>query len=190
MRDGGERGFDGLLQRALRAERASSENTRSPGELCGAWRLQEVIGVGGMGEVWLATRADGLYQAKAAVRFLRTDGDAERFEARFAQERALLARLNHPGIARLIDAGRLFGQPFLVLEYVDGKPLLNYVAEQAVTVQSRIEADSRNRRGGFICPLATGCAPRPEAVQRAGNTGRPRQAAGLWGGWAAGRFRP
>ena len=139
MGDGGERGFDGLLQRALRAERASSENTRSPGELCGAWRLQEVIGVGGMGEVWLATRADGLYQAKAAVKFLRTDGDAERFEARFAQERALLARLNHPGIARLIDAGRLFGQPFLVLEYVDGKPLLNYVAEQAVTVQSRIE---------------------------------------------------
>ncbi len=137
--DGGERGFDGLLQRALRAERARSENTRSPGELCGAWRLQEVIGVGGMGEVWLASRADGLYQAKAAVKFLRMDGDAERFEARFAQERALLARLNHPGIARLIDAGRLFGQPFLVLEYVDGKPLLNYVAEQAPSVQSRIE---------------------------------------------------
>ncbi len=139
MGDGGERGFDGLLQRARRAERARSENTRSSGELCGAWRLQEVIGVGGMGEVWLATRADGLYQAKAAVKFLRTDGDAERFEARFAQERALLARLNHPGIARLIDAGRLFGQPFLVLEYVDGKPLLNYVAEQAPTVQARIE---------------------------------------------------
>lgn len=104
----------------------------------------EVIGVGGMGEVWLATRADGLYQAKAAVKFLRTDGDAERFEARFAQERALLARLNHPGIARLIDAGRLFEQPFLVLEYVDGKPLLNYVAEQAPTVQAH-RADPRNR---------------------------------------------
>ena len=134
----GERGFDQLLQRALRAERSRVKDRRHAGELCGAWRLQEVIGVGGMGEVWLATRADGLYQAKAAVKFLRTDGDTERFEARFAQERALLARLNHPGIARLIDAGRLFGQPFLVLEYVDGQPLLNYVAEHASTVEARI----------------------------------------------------
>jgi serine/threonine-protein kinase len=137
--DGGERGFDGLLQRALRAERARADTTRHPGELCGAWKLQEIIGVGGMGEVWLATRADGLYQAKVAVKFLRAEGDAERFEARFAQERAVLARLNHPGIARLIDAGRLFGTPFLVLEYVEGKPLLNYVAEHAITVQERVE---------------------------------------------------
>ena len=137
--DGGERGFDHLLQRALRAERSRTQERRHAGELCGAWRLEEVIGVGGMGEVWLATRADGLYQAKAAVKFLRTDGDTERFEARFAQERALLARLNHPGIARLIDAGRLFGQPFLVLEYVDGQPLLNYVAEHANTVEARVE---------------------------------------------------
>ncbi len=137
--DGRERGFDHLLQRALRAERSRAQDRRHEGELCGAWRLQEVVGVGGMGEVWLATRADGLYQAKAAVKFLRTDGDNERFEARFAQERALLARLNHPGIARLIDAGRLFGQPFLVLEYVDGQPLLNYVAEHASTVEARIE---------------------------------------------------
>ena len=137
--DGGERGFDQLLHRALRAERSRVKDRRHAGELCGAWRLQEVIGVGGMGEVWLATRADGLYQAKAAVKFLRNDGDIERFEARFAQERALLARLNHPSIARLIDAGRFFGQPFLVLEYVDGQPLLNYVAEHASTVEARIE---------------------------------------------------
>ena len=137
--DDSERGFDHLLQRALRAERSRAKDRRHAGELCGAWRLQEVIGVGGMGEVWLATRADGLYQAKAAVKFLRNDGDTERFEARFAQERALLARLNHPGIARLIDAGRLFGQPFLVLEYVDGQPLLNYVAEHATTVEARVE---------------------------------------------------
>jgi len=133
------RGFDALLQRALRAERSRSGNSRSPGEVCGAWRLDEIIGVGGMGEVWLASRADGLYQARAAVKFLRPDGDLERFEARFAQERALLARLNHPGIARLIDAGRRFGQPFLVLEYIDGKPLLNYISEHAPSVQARIE---------------------------------------------------
>ena len=136
--DAGERGFDGLLHRALRADRARAMSRRHEGELCGAWKLQEVIGVGGMGEVWLATRADGLFQGKVAVKFLRADGESAQFEARFAQERALLARLNHAGIARLIDAGRLFGQPFLVLEYVEGMPLLNYVAEHATTVEARI----------------------------------------------------
>ncbi len=136
--DAGERGFDGLLQRALRADRARTKTPRHAGELCGAWKLQEVIGVGGMGEVWLAVRADGLFQAKAAVKFLRADGPSAQFEARFAQERALLARLNHPGIARLIDAGRMFGQPFLVLEYVEGMPLLNYAAEHAPTVEARV----------------------------------------------------
>lgn len=135
---GDEQGFDALLQRALRADRARATSHRHVGELCGAWKLQEVIGVGGMGEVWLATRADGLFQAKAAVKFLRADGETAQFEARFAQERALLARLNHPGIARLIDAGRLFGQPFLVLEYVEGMPLLNYAAAHAPTVETRI----------------------------------------------------
>ena len=133
-----EQGFDSLLQRALRADRARATSHRHAGELCGAWKLQEVIGVGGMGEVWLATRADGLFQAKAAVKFLRAEGEAAQFEARFAQERALLARLNYPGIARLIDAGRLFGQPFLVLEYVEGMPLLNYAAEHAPTVEARV----------------------------------------------------
>ena len=133
-----EQGFDSLLQRALRADRARAVSHRHAGELCGAWKLQEVVGVGGMGEVWLATRADGLFQAKAAVKFLRADGETAQFEARFAQERALLARLNHPGIARLIDAGRLFGQPFLVLESVEGMPLLNYAAEHATTVEARV----------------------------------------------------
>jgi eukaryotic-like serine/threonine-protein kinase len=133
-----ERGFDGLLQRALRADRATQKSARYRGEMCGAWRLKEVIGRGGMGEVWLAERADGLFHAQAAVKFLRPDGDMSKFEARFSQERALLARLNHPGIARLLDAGRQFGHPFLVLEYVDGLPLLEFVAQYAPTVESRL----------------------------------------------------
>lgn len=133
-----ERGFDDLLQRALRAERATQRARHFDGEICGAWRLRHVIGTGGMGEVWLADRADGLYEAKAAVKFLRPDGDIERFEARFSQERALLARLNHPGIARLLDAGRQFGAPFLVLEYVQGENLLDYVREHAPSVEERL----------------------------------------------------
>ncbi|MGL5001551.1 MAG: serine/threonine-protein kinase, partial [Casimicrobium sp.] len=133
-----ERGFDGLLQRALRAEKATLKNARHRGELCGAWRLDSMIGIGGMGEVWLAERADGLYNAQVAVKFLRTHPNFEAFEVRFAQERALLARLNHSNIARLIDAGRKFGTPFLVLEYVDGAPLLDYVVEHAPTIELRL----------------------------------------------------
>jgi eukaryotic-like serine/threonine-protein kinase len=133
-----EHGFDHLLQRALRADRSTHKSARYRGEMCGPWRIKEVIGTGGMGEVWLAERADGLFQAQAAVKFLRPDGDISRFEARFSQERALLARLNHPGIARLLDAGRQFGRPFLVLEYVDGLPLLDYVEQYAPTVDARL----------------------------------------------------
>jgi eukaryotic-like serine/threonine-protein kinase len=88
-----ERGFDGLLQRALRAERNTQKSSRYRGELCGAWKLVSIIGSGGMGEVWLAERADGLYSARAAVKFLRPDPNKQAFEARFAQERALLASL-------------------------------------------------------------------------------------------------
>ncbi len=131
-------GFDGLLQRALRADRSATRTARYAGEMCGAWRLDRPIGEGGMGEVWLASRADGLYTANVAVKFLRSETNSSAFEARFSQERALLARLNHPGIARLIDAGRKFGAPFLVLEYVEGRPLLEYIAEHAPTVDQRI----------------------------------------------------
>jgi eukaryotic-like serine/threonine-protein kinase len=135
---GGERGFDDLLQRALRANRQRQKINRFSGERCGAWKLESMLGSGGMGEVWLATRADGLFEAQAAIKFLRAEFSSEGFEARFAQERALLARLNHPGIARLLDAGHQTGAPFLVLEYVQGMPLLDYVQHHAPTTDARL----------------------------------------------------
>ena len=135
---GGERGFDDLLQRALKAGRHRQKMTRNPGERCGAWRIESLLGSGGMGDVWLATRADGLFEAKAAIKFLRAESSSEGFEARFAQERALLARLNHPRIARLLDAGHQNGSPFLVIEYVEGTPLLDYVERFAPTTDARL----------------------------------------------------
>ena len=134
-----EKGFDHLLHRALHAERMRERSARYRGEMCGPWKLEQIIGTGGMGEVWLAMRADGLYEGRVAVKFLHTDVDLVRFEARFTQERALLARLHHPGIARLLDAGKKFGTPYLVIEYVDGTPLLDYVAKSAPTVAKRVE---------------------------------------------------
>ena len=113
-----------------------------PGQSFGPWQVSRCLGTGGMGEVWLATRADRLYEGQAAIKLLATSSDARRLGARFARERNLLARLSHPGIARLLDAG-IIGeqpqvQPYLVLEYVDGRSLIDHVREQAPTVADRV----------------------------------------------------
>ncbi|RZJ10111.1 MAG: serine/threonine protein kinase, partial [Rubrivivax sp.] len=98
-----------------------------PGERFGAWCLAELLGEGGMGQVWRAERADGLYQGEAAIKLLREDVAGTGLAQRFARERALLGRLAHPGIARLLDAGEKDGRAFLVLEYVAGKTLSEHV---------------------------------------------------------------
>lgn len=90
----------------------------------GAWQLVQRIGAGGMGEVWRAHRADGRFEAEAAVKLLRPSLDAAAFSGRFAQEQRVLAQMQHPGIARLLDAGvSPDGRPYLVMEFVDGRPI-------------------------------------------------------------------
>lgn len=108
------------------------------GEQVGAWKLVRMLGRGGMGRVFLAERADGLYEARAAVKFLRFDLDDLR--ARFARERQFIAALDHPNIARLLDAGRDdHGAPFVVMEYVEGAPISEYCDHQRLNVRQRIE---------------------------------------------------
>ncbi len=131
--------FEQLLSHALhRDEPGPTPSARAAGDRCGPWRLTSLLGVGGMGEVWAAERADGLYTAQVAIKFLHASHDPERFEARFGQERALLARLDHPHIARLIDAGRAGNVPYLVIEHVDGRPLLDAVNETRCDLDARI----------------------------------------------------
>ncbi|WP_395702779.1 serine/threonine-protein kinase [Aquabacterium sp.] len=114
---------------------------------CGSWQLLHKIGEGGMGQVWLARRADGLYEAQAAIKLLRGDVRATRLAARFARERALLARLNHPAIARLLDAGVDEGRAFLVLEYVEGRALAEHVRTNCPTVADRVRLMIRIAEG-------------------------------------------
>ncbi len=114
----------GLLQRdiELAAQRALGHLDRV-GQRCGPYRLVRLIGRGGMGAVYLAERADGEVSQQVAVKLLRPGADYLERE-RFLQERQILATLAHPNIARLLDAGHLEdGQPFLAMEYVDGKPI-------------------------------------------------------------------
>ncbi len=108
------------------------------GRVLGAWRLLRKIGQGGMGEVWLAERCDGLYQAQAAIKLLRSDLPADQLADRFARERAVLARLDHASIARLLDAGVDQGLAFIVLEYVQGLPLAEHVRHACPDLASRV----------------------------------------------------
>src|SRR5262245_48779171 len=90
----------------------------------GRYRQIRLLGTGGMGAVYLAERTDGEIQQKVAVKVLRADVDRPAWRDRFLKERQLLASLNHPSIARLIDAGRTSdGRPYLVMEYVNGVPI-------------------------------------------------------------------
>ena len=134
--------FERLLAPALQGQDAAlntEELTHDiTGTRLGAWQLEAKIGQGGMGEVWRARRADGLYEAQAAIKLLRSDLPAALLSARFARERAVLARLHHPAIARLLDAGVDQGRAYLVLELLAGRTLTDHVRAQQPPLAGRV----------------------------------------------------
>ena len=108
------------------------------GESLGSWRLLEEIGSGGMGAVFLAERSDGHFDQRVAIKLIRGIPDTEIF-VHFARERQILAKLQHPHIARLLDGGATpGGQPYLVMEHVEGVPIERYCAEQALNLEARL----------------------------------------------------
>jgi eukaryotic-like serine/threonine-protein kinase len=100
----------------------ASARALAAGERVGVWRVQALIGRGGSGEVYRVLRDDGSYEQPAALKLLRAPDDPDELQ-RFTAERRLLARLNDPAIARLIDGGAHQGRLYAVLELVDGEPL-------------------------------------------------------------------
>ncbi|MEM7055096.1 MAG: protein kinase, partial [Pseudomonadota bacterium] len=91
------------------------------GTRIGDWRLIEPVGAGGMGQVYRAERADGSFEMSVAIKFIRTQHD-EKLNEQLSLETQLLARLDHPNIARVIDGGTLDdGQTYLVMEWVEGE---------------------------------------------------------------------
>ena len=109
------------------------------GRVVGAYVVDAEIGRGGMGSVWRARRADGRVEGSVAIKFLHPSWLSRDGEARFRQEGNLLARLDHPNIARLIDAGILDEtHPYLVIEYVDGLPIDEYCARERLATDARV----------------------------------------------------
>jgi serine/threonine protein kinase len=112
---------------------------RWEGRRLGPYELLSEIGQGGMGIVYLARRADGAFQKQVAVKIIRQDLATPSFLARFQREREILARLEHPNIARLLDGGTTpNGLAYLVMEYIAGEPLLEFAASRRLPYDDRL----------------------------------------------------
>jgi serine/threonine protein kinase/Tol biopolymer transport system component len=99
------------------------EDVDLTGKRVGAYRLERLLGRGGMGAVYLATRVDGEFSKHVAIKFIRTSRVSPAALKRFKAERQILADIDHPNIARLIDGGTAEGMPFFIMEYVPGDTL-------------------------------------------------------------------
>ncbi len=110
------------------------------GRTIGAYRLERVLGAGGMGTVYLAERADAEFEHRVAIKLIRPGLGTEDILQRFRNERQVLARLEHPNIARLIDGGATDdGQPYLVMEYVDGEPIDRHCKNRRLSLRDRLD---------------------------------------------------
>ncbi len=121
--------------------REVAERTAAPliGRVIGPYVIEAEVGRGGMGSVWRARRADGRFEGHVAIKLLHLAWLGRAGEQRFLLEGRLLARLDHPNVARLIDAGVLEGGgPYLVLEYVEGEPIDLYCERMGLGFEARI----------------------------------------------------
>ncbi len=121
------------------AERLEQVEGLAPGASVGAYRVVREIGRGGMAVVYLAERADGLFEQRVALKLVQSGGAPAELVRRFEQERRILASLSHPAIARLLDAGVTSdGRPFFAMEYVEGLPIDQHCNARRLTVDQRL----------------------------------------------------
>ncbi|HVT60442.1 MAG TPA: serine/threonine-protein kinase [Thermoanaerobaculia bacterium] len=126
-----------------------------PGSLVGSWRVMSLLGRGGMGEVYLAERNEPSLMQRVALKIIKRGMDSEAIVRRFLRERQILATLDHPNLARLLDGGTApDGRPYFALEWVDGEPITAYCNRHNVDIDGRIRlmrtvcqaVDSAHRR--------------------------------------------
>ncbi len=130
---------DQKLQQAPRLLASPLHQTNGTPPKLGAYQLQHEIARGGMGAVWLAHRADEQFEQQVAIKLLRAGANHDDLQRRFYHERQILADLNHPNIARLLDGGTTpEGQPYFVMEYIEGVPVDEYCQQQQLSVRERL----------------------------------------------------
>ncbi|HEY7544372.1 MAG TPA: serine/threonine-protein kinase, partial [Blastocatellia bacterium] len=127
-----------VFQKAVRVI-ADKEHASIAGNRIGPYRIVHEIGRGGMGAVYLAERDDDQYQKQVAIKLIKRGMDSDAILHRFLSERQILARLEHPNIARLLDGGTTTdGQPYFVMEYIEGQPIDLYADEHKLSITERL----------------------------------------------------
>jgi serine/threonine protein kinase len=128
------------VKKALFNFHAVETAATAPGRKVGPYRLEKELGRGGMGTVYLASRDDDTYEKKVAIKLVRRGMDTDFILARFRRERQILAQLEHPNIARLLDGGATEdGLPYLVMEYVPGVTISEYAQTNDLTLEQRLK---------------------------------------------------
>jgi len=132
--------ISGVIQGAAEQFEADDAPALTAGERLGVYRIVREIGRGGMGTVYLAERDDEEFKRQVAIKLVTQGMNTAELLSRFRRERQILARLDHPFIARLLDGGSTNeGRPFLVMEYVQGKPITTYCDDHRLGTRQRIE---------------------------------------------------
>jgi len=130
---------EGRQTASRRAQPQAGRETQAESRQIGPYLLDHLLGRGGMGAVYLAHRADGQFEQQVAIKLIDLPLATSLFRERFRQERQILAGLRHPYIARLLDGGvTSAGDPYLVMEYVDGIPIHRYCEKHGLSVSQRI----------------------------------------------------
>ncbi len=131
---------DTLLDESPLSLVALDEDSRLMGKRIGRYRIEGEVGRGGMGAVFAAVRDDGEFQQKVAVKLIKSGLHTETVARRFRNERQILASLEHPNIARLLDGGMSEdGQPFYVMEFIEGAPIDDYCRASDLGLRARLE---------------------------------------------------
>jgi eukaryotic-like serine/threonine-protein kinase len=131
---------DRLETAAQRLNPRAQDHGSLTGHRLGAYEVVSEVGRGGMGAVYLARRADREFEKQVAIKVLKRGTDTDEVLRRFRAERQILARLEHPNIAHLLDAGTTpDGLPYFALEYVEGHPITDYAREKNLSIRERIE---------------------------------------------------
>jgi eukaryotic-like serine/threonine-protein kinase len=132
----------GFLSSPIGLDTEGAEGAGAPDTVpqrIGPYRILDTIAHGGMGTVYQAVRDDDAFRKTVALKLVRGGRHSEYFERRFRQERHILARLQHPNIATVLDGGTAEGgQPYLVMEYVEGQPITGFCAAQGMGIRGRL----------------------------------------------------
>jgi hypothetical protein len=147
-------GAPSLLEEAAEPA-ADAEPLLPAGTTVGSWRVISLLGRGGMGEVYLAERSEPAFEQRVALKVIRRGMDSQAIVRRFVRERQILARLDHPNLARLLDGGTgPDGRPYFALEWVEGEPITDYCQRLDLDLAGRLRllqtvcqaVDSAHRR--------------------------------------------